>query len=489
MGLVSFLILSWLITISIVYYFYKKHSELKIISKNALNEYENILKNAKEESERIIQTANNEAIKIVNDANIKISSIDHQLQIYNKIQNDIFLAENNLKQTNEKLNRSLTSGKSKIEQIKKDLKRAQNVLSTYFDKYEGAVNYRNISSFLNELENIYPSVEIPLKAISYKDLKSKISQNKSKIKQVLGDFEKRYTTKQNRTIYKLMVIALQSELQNVLSALKYNNLDKSISIINSIIEKYISLASEGNQTIKPTSMKFIGEIQELFINAVKLEYEFYVRQQQMKDEQAALKERIRQETEERRYLLEQEKKVRQEEEKYLLEIKAIQNKLQREVESGAIILLKQRILELEKMLENVKTKKEEITTLQNGKAGFVYIISNLGSFGDNVFKIGMTRRLDPQDRIDELSNASVPFKFDVHSFIFSEDAVSLENALHKRLDKKRMNKITTKKEFFRCNIDELESLVYEIQPTASFIKTMLAEQYRMSLEIEKNNII
>lgn len=141
------------------------------------------------------------------------------------------------------------------------------------------------------------------------------------------------------------------------------------------------------------------------------------------------------------------------------------------------------------MLENVKTKKEEITTLQNGKAGFVYIISNLGSFGDNVFKIGMTRRLDPQDRIDELSNASVPFKFDVHSFIFSEDAVSLENALHKRLDKKRMNKITTKKEFFRCNIDELESLVYEIQPTASFIKTMLAEQYRMSLEIEKNNII
>lgn len=308
MDILIFLILSLLITISIVYYFYKKHSELKIISKNALNESESILKNAKEESERIIQAANNEAIKIVNDANIKISSIDHQLQIYNKIQDDIFLAENNLKQTNENLNRSLTSGKNKIEQIKKDLKRAQNVFSTYFDEYEGAVNYRNISSFLNELENIYPSVEIPLKAISYKDLKSKISQNKSKIKQVLGDFEKRYTTKQNRTIYKLMVIALQAELQNVLSTLKYNNLDKSISTINSIIEKYISLASEGNQTIKPTSIKFIGEIQELFIEAVKLEYEFYVRQQQMKDEQAALKERIRQEAEERRYLLEQEKK-------------------------------------------------------------------------------------------------------------------------------------------------------------------------------------
>ena len=109
-------------------------------------------------------------------------------------------------------------------------------------------------------------------------------------------------------------------------------------------------------------------------------------------------------------------------------------------------------------------------------------------FGENVFKIGMTRRLDPQDRIDELSNASVPFKFDVHSFIFSEDAVSLENTLHQRLDSQRVNKITTRKEFFRCNIDDLEKLVYEIQPSASFIKTMLAEQYRMTLQIEKENI-
>lgn len=215
---------------------------------------------------------------------------------------------------------------------------------------------------------------------------------------------------------------------------------------------------------------------------------FFIRQEQMKEEQALLKERMKQEAAEHRYLLEQEKKIKKEEEKYLQEIQNIKEKLQREVEQGTIIMLKNRISELESLLMNVKEKKEEIINLQNGKAGFVYIISNLGSFGENVFKIGMTRRLDPQDRIDELSNASVPFKFDVHSFIFSEDAVSLENTLHQRLDSQRVNKITTRKEFFRCNIDDLEKLVYEIQPSASFIKTMLAEQYRMTLQIEKENI-
>lgn len=113
--------------------------------------------------------------------------------------------------------------------------------------------------------------------------------------------------------------------------------------------------------------------------------------------------------------------------------------------------------ELESQLAAVSVKKEEIINLQNGKAGYVYIISNLGSFGDKMFKIGMTRRIDPQDRVDELGSASVPFKFDVHSFIFSEDAVSLESELHKRLNDRRVNKINMRKEFFNCSIEELEN--------------------------------
>ena len=116
----------------------------------------------------------------------------------------------------------------------------------------------------------------------------------------------------------------------------------------------------------------------------------------------------------------------------------------------------------------------------------MYIISNLGSFGENMFKIGMTRRLDPQDRVNELSSAAVPFKFDVHSFIFSEDAVSLEAELHKRLDDKRVNKVNLRKEFFYSSVDELEALTMEISPSAEFHKTMLAEEFRQSLSSDKN---
>lgn len=98
----------------------------------------------------------------------------------------------------------------------------------------------------------------------------------------------------------------------------------------------------------------------------------------------------------------------------------------------------------------------------------------------------MTRRLDPQDRIDELGSASVPFKFDVHSFIFSEDAVSLENQLHQALNDNRVNKVNLRKEFFYSSVDELEKLVYDIDPTAEFNRTMLAEEFRQSQSSDVN---
>jgi hypothetical protein len=95
----------------------------------------------------------------------------------------------------------------------------------------------------------------------------------------------------------------------------------------------------------------------------------------------------------------------------------------------------------------------------------------------------MTRRIEPQDRVNELGDASVPFPFDVHSFIFSEDAVSLENALHKQLNDRRVNKVNLRKEFFNVTIEELKELVERIDPTAPFKVTALAEQYRQSLSI------
>lgn len=115
----------------------------------------------------------------------------------------------------------------------------------------------------------------------------------------------------------------------------------------------------------------------------------------------------------------------------------------------------------------------------------MYVISNIGSFGEDVFKIGMTRRDEPMDRVRELGDASVPFPFDVHSFIFSNDAVGLETNLHHILNNERLNKVNLRKEFFRVSIDRLQEIVEEIDPSAAFTRTALAEQFRQSLSIDE----
>ena len=168
--------------------------------------------------------------------------------------------------------------------------------------------------------------------------------------------------------------------------------------------------------------------------------------------------------------------------KFTAEIEKLSEQMQEADDEKSRALL-DRIKELETQLADLSVKRDEIINLQNGKAGYVYIISNLGSFGGDVFKVGMTRRLNPQERIDELGSASVPFKFDVHSFIFSDDAVKLESDLHSALNSRRLNKVNLRKEFFKISIDELEQLVEQFDPAAEFNRTMQAEQYYQSLSL------
>lgn len=318
-----------------------------------------------------------------------------------------------------------------------------------------------------------------------KDLRKAYRENDKLINNILEKYSARYTTKANQAIYKLMVIALRAELQNILYNLKYEKLDKSVDDVKMVTKKYLKIAGEGNQSIAGTLTKFIGEIEYLFINAVKIEYNYYVKKEQARQEQLAIREQMRQEAEERKALEAERKKVVQEELKYNNEIEKLKEQLA-EANDSELEKLNARILALQSQLADVVIKKEEISNLANGKAGNVYVISNLGSFGENIFKIGMTRRLNPQDRVNELGDASVPFKFDVHSFIFSDDAVSLENKLHSILNEKRVNKVNMRKEFFYTTVDELEQLVTEIEPTAEFNKTMLAEEFRQSLSSSEN---
>lgn len=122
---------------------------------------------------------------------------------------------------------------------------------------------------------------------------------------------------------------------------------------------------------------------------------------------------------------------------------------------------------------------------QQTKQGHVYIISNLGSFGENVYKIGMTRRIDPTERVRELGDASVPFPFDFHAMLKSEDAPGLETALHRRFVEKQVNKVNQRKEFFRVNLAELKEAIDEMGVDCTWTLEYEASQYRETLSIEE----
>lgn len=145
----------------------------------------------------------------------------------------------------------------------------------------------------------------------------------------------------------------------------------------------------------------------------------------------------------------------------------------------------EKIKELDESLKNLSSERENIEDRkENAQSGFVYVISNIGSFGENVYKIGVTRRLEPMDRINELSSASVPFEFDVHALIFSENAFELENKLHDHFKKYKVNKVNGRKEFFKVNIDEIkDKILSEHNNTVQFTDEPKAIQYRETLRI------
>lgn len=361
-------------------------------------------------------------------------------------------------------------------------------MKTLFESYQSA-NKKYIKegeTYLDEsiINRLAPTVEIDLQCMTVKQLRSLYKQNKKLIEECLARYEGRYTTKTNATIYKLMTIALEAELQNILYSISYGKLESSIDAIKTMSAKYLAIATDGNQSIASTIKKFIGEIEHLFIEAIKIEYEYYVQRERIKEEQRAIREQMRQEAEERKALEQERKRIEKEEQKYRNEIDNIREQL-KSVDADKAEVLNNRIAELEGQIDQIEDKREQIASLENGKAGYVYVISNIGSFGDDVYKIGMTRRMEPMDRVNELGSASVPFPFDVHGLIFSDDAVSLEHELHTVFNNKRVNKVNLRKEFFKVSLDDIEKVVDERCPSAEFKRTALAEQYRQSLTMSE----
>ena len=144
--------------------------------------------------------------------------------------------------------------------------------------------------------------------------------------------------------------------------------------------------------------------------------------------------------------------------------------------------MKQKVRELEAALEEAHATSERARAMaEMTKSGYVYVISNVGSFGEDMVKIGLTRRLDPSDRVRELGDASVPFGFDTHAIIYSEDAPALEAALHKEVAEQRVNMANMRKEFFRVSLEDVESAVSKLAPDADFFKDREAQEWHETM--------
>lgn len=413
-------------------------------------------------------------------ANAEAHDLNEQIQKLTNLCNEAQARLEETRAETEKQEKSAASAIRKVQRSRELVKAIQNACDR-FDSEARLVEIAAVSQNVDDF--LAPTVTLTLQCLDMRDLRKRFRQNEKNIQATYEKYKNRYTTKTNMTIYRLMVIALSAELQNVLSAISYGKLEESIDSIRKITNKYYAIATDGNQTIAPTMKKFIGELDYYYQEAVRIEYEYYVQKERAREEQRAIREQMRQEAEERKELERQQKQIEKEENKFRDQISQLTEQLAQSEDAAKIRLLEERIAELNKQLGAVAEQKDKIAKLQNGKAGNVYVISNIGSFGDGVYKIGMTRRIDPMDRISELSSASVPFPFDVHCMIFSDDAVDLETSLHRTLNDQRVNKVNLRKEFFRVDLDQLEALVEEIAPTAAFKRTALAEQYRQSLSI------
>ena len=223
------------------------------------------------------------------------------------------------------------------------------------------------------------------------------------------------------------------------------------------------------------------EYRDLKLDELRLEHELEERRRLEADEQRRIREQMREEERAQRELERAQREAEEEEARQLRALEKARKELAKS--SGAKLeAMQARVAELEAALSQAHAIKERAKSMAElTKRGYVYIISNHGSFGIDVVKIGMTRRLDPMDRVRELGDASVPFEFDVHAMIYSDDAPSLENALHREFTGRRVNLVNLRKEFFRVPLSEVQA--YTRKAGLEMELTLLAEarEYRETL--------
>lgn len=276
---------------------------------------------------------------------------------------------------------------------------------------------------------------------------------------------------------KLLLRAFNSECDELVSKVKYTNFDASLNKIHKSAEAISKLGTTMDIAI---TKKYL----DLKVKELRLAFEYQQKKQEEKEEQKAARAEMREAARLQKEIEAQRKKIEKEQTHYQTAYEKLLKQLEEDPDNIDLLAKKS---ELENQLTDIDKAIKDIDYREaNQRAGYVYIISNIGAFGENVFKIGMTRRLDPQDRVDELGDASVPFNFDVHAMIFSDDAPALEAALHKAFEDRKLNMVNTRREFFNVTLDEIKEVVKKnFDKTVEFIDVPDAEQFRVSQKMKQ----
>ena len=277
---------------------------------------------------------------------------------------------------------------------------------------------------------------------------------------------------------KIMLRAFNGECEAAINKVTKSNIE---TIEKRILRSYEQL----NKLMESNSVRISEDYLDSKINEAHIALEYALKKEEEKEQLREEREREREEKALQRELASERKKYEKDEQHFAQAEKEVQEKIDNSKDENEILSLKEQLSKLQNKLSEIQEKKEKLNNrAENPTAGYVYIISNIGSFGKNVFKIGVTRRLNPLDRINELGSASVQFKFDVHALIFSDNAYKLESELHNKFNNKRVNQVNHRKEYFNITIDDIKNALKDYQNlTFDFNELPSAEEFYESQKI------
>lgn len=398
------------------------------------------------------------------------ASILQKKHVCNELDNKISDLNLNIKN----LDASIASKKADYEQHRKQV---QNELEFEIKKLEFEIKDLETTILTKQYDFSDYS------ALSSEECKNRLASLKLKEKELIkSDYAITVVSDDTKKVInnniKQMIRCFNAESDNIILSVNAKNIDSMRSKLTKSFETI-------NKIFETDGLKLTPDLLDIKLEELNLVYTAEIKKEQEKEIQREIKEQMKEEERVRREIEKEKAKIEKDQNQFSNELSKVMKYLQNTNNDVEKQLYVDKIRELEAKIKELEAQKETVLEREaNARAGFVYIISNIGSFGEDIYKIGMTRRLEPMDRIKELSSASVPFEFDVHAMIFSDDAPALETSLHNYFDTYKVNKINPRKEFFKIALDEIESYVKtNFDTTVEFTKVPLATEYRQSLEM------